>query len=153
MGKVREYYQKAVDRISIVVHELKERLLDSKKRFDTWISEQWDYTMFWISDKWQFLKWHFVHMFETDMTDEYLEMCLLFDYHKITFRPMKEKLIYRVTCWREWQPVIQFNVHHLQDADLVKQQMYLVSKEHETRQEHEKYMKLGSDLAHQEVSD
>lgn len=119
--------------------------------FKHWLDEQWDYFKFWVSEKWEFLKWHFKNMFETDMTSEYTKLCMLFDYDKVTFRPFKEKLIYRVTCWREFESILRFNIQHLQDSDLVGQQIYVLSKELEAREEHEAYMKLGSDLEHQEL--
>jgi len=90
-------------------------------------------------------------MFEENVTSTYKEICMEFDYNRITFRPFKYRLQYMVSCWRDYKRVLWFYCEHLQDSDIVRQQLYVLSQAKVTKDEHEKLMKLGSDLEHQEL--
>ena len=88
-------------------------------------------------------------MYEQDYTSHFSEQCLEYDYHKITARAIPEKLVYRISCWRDYKIILQFYANHLDAFDIIRQTIIILSEEKQVRDEHERYMKLGSTLEYQ----
>ncbi len=124
MGKASTYYKRAISRISIN-----------------------------LKDIWSKLSWHFKNMYEQDYTSHFLNQCLEYDYHKITARAMPDKLLYRIRCWRDFKVELQFYVNHLDEFDIIRQTIIFLSVEKQVKDEHEKYMRLGTSLESQELEE